>query len=67
MSSHQKLDLQHRKDFTNTEFLPEEQRFMRYLKIPKPWDLHQKDVTTICLALKTNRAYVQETQRTVGN
>jgi len=48
----------------NTKFLPEEREIHDPYQAPNPWDLYQGDKPPEHLALKTNRAYVQKTQRT---
>ena len=38
-----------------------------HIRHPNSWNLHQRDEPPKHLALKTNGAYIQETQRAVGN
>ena len=38
-----------------------------YIMLPSPVVLSQEDEPLKCLALKASRAYIWETQRTVGN
>ena len=40
---------------------------MLHISHPNPWDLHQRDEHSKHLALKTNRAWIQENHMDVGN
>lgn len=40
---------------------------MSCIRHPNSWNLHQRYEPTKHLALKTNKAYIQDTQKPVGN
>lgn len=48
-------------------FFLKSEGFVPHIRPPNPWDLHKRDKSPKCLALKTNGTYIWETQRAVGN